>query len=64
MNIIKDNTPKINTSESDLLLFTNNEFLTQFQNFDIIYFYTLILISIFFIVSNLSFKLTAAPFHF
>ncbi len=42
----------------------NDKFLVQFQNFNIIYFYTLILISLFFIISNLSFKLSAAPFHF
>lgn len=42
--------------------------LTTQENFfnvtNTTYFYTLIFISIFFILSNLSFKLTAAPFHF
>jgi len=48
----------------DFILNSSDKFLTQFQNFNIIYFYTLILISLFFIISNLSFKLSAAPFHF
>lgn len=65
------NSLSIFPNNNNIILNYNNDFenfsnysINSFNNIQITYFYSLVLVSLIFIFSNLFFKLSAAPFHF